>query len=77
MKKVFAIFKFEEKNIHVPSTDYYARGNQSETDSINIIHQVGDTFSTFEEAEKDILEGDYSNYGKDYTLTILPIYVKK
>lgn len=34
MKKVYTVYSQESKDVHVPSTDYYARNNESQTDSM-------------------------------------------
>jgi len=61
MKKVFKIIKIENKDIHVPSTDYYARNNQPKTDSIEIEQTwVNETFKTEEDAEKYLLDPENS-----------------
>lgn len=76
MIKRFKVFQIEQKNVHVPSTDFYARNNDSQTDTINILG-YGSVFDTEEEALKDIEDRfKNSSYSED-EFVILPIYSKK
>ena len=74
MKKVFTIFAIASKDIHVPSTDYYARNNEPQTESIETLQYVRHA-DTEAECEKYLLEEIEPH--KDYSYIILPTYVKK
>jgi hypothetical protein len=78
MKKVFTIFCLIRKDVHVPSSSYYARGNDSETDTIPLLHYVEEF--TSEEAAETFLEnnGDPVNgiTLKEGTYIVVPTYIK-
>lgn len=40
MKKSFVVYQILEKEIHVPSTDYYAKGSDSETSEIITLKEI-------------------------------------
>ncbi len=74
MKKVFTIYKVVSKDVHVPSTDFYARNNEPQTDSVLIL-QYWDHYDTEAEAEEYLLK-QVSEPGED-SFIILPTYIKK
>lgn len=73
MKKVFTIFIIESKDIHVPSTDYYARNNEPSTDTVMLMRYWNHK-DTEEEAMK-YLEENISDSKEEFV--ILPTYTKK
>ncbi len=76
MKKVYSLYRLVDKNIHVPSTDYYARNNQSDTESIITLCFMK-SFNQEKEAEDYLSEffNSMSQVKSEYI--ILPSYTKK
>jgi hypothetical protein len=71
----FKIYIVQSKTVHVPSSDYYAKGGESSEDTIEHLSFV-DEFNTLEEAEKD-LEEIFSRYPNDESnYVILKSYTK-
>lgn len=75
MKKVFIIYWIKDKDIHVPSQDYYARNNDSSTDTIDVLNQM-QTFDTYEEAEQNLLNPPEDSEWQKGIYVILPAYIK-
>jgi hypothetical protein len=72
MKKVFQIFVFCSKEVCIPSSDYYAHGNDWYKDDVQYLCPVGGEYNTEEEAIQSLQE--IENMKDEYT--ILPIFKK-
>ncbi len=72
MKKVYRIYCVVEKEVCVPSDDFYRKGNDWQTETINTLSIVED-FDYEEEAIKYLENTDYSK--GDFI--ILPVYLLK
>jgi len=76
MIKKHKLFRLEQKDVHIPSTDYYARPGDSQTETLSVL-DYGVCFDTEEEALEEIEERfKNSSYEKD-EFVILPVYSKK
>lgn len=75
MKKVFTIYIVSSKDVHVPSTDYYARNNEAQTDTIEVLQHFYQA-DTEPECETYLLENVVEPYKNDKYI-ILPTFVKK
>ena len=73
MKKKYSIYLIENTIFCVPSTDFYARGNDWQTEEKNILSFI-ESFDTLEEAETYLEKLIVSN---KYEYTILLTYSKK
>ncbi len=69
MKKTFQIFMFCSKEVCIPSTDYYAKGNDWSQDEVQYLRYI-EEYNSEEEAIKALerIKDPQNEY------TILPIY---
>lgn len=75
MKKVYTIFIIKDKDIHVPSTDFYARNDAPQTDTVPML-QYWNHKDTEAEAEAYLLEHGAEGLGPEESYIILPTYIK-
>lgn len=71
MKKVYKIVSIETKEVCIPSTDYYSRGNDWQTETVNIL-----SYDSHDEYETEELALEALKNAK-YEFTILPFYKKQ
>jgi|688.fasta_scaffold00478_101 hypothetical protein len=78
MKKKYIICYFDYKEVHVPSTDYYARNGESSTEEIQTFSIKETNFDTEGEAQMYLKEYviPKDHYENGYYL-ILPAYLKE
>lgn len=81
MKKVYTVYSQESKDVHVPSTDYYARNNESQTDSmLEFVEQFqADTEAECEAHIAEIFQNHdhFNNNLSKTTFIIVPTYTLK
>lgn len=70
MKKNFVVYQIVEKEIHIPSTDYYVKNNISETDTIITLKEISFCNSN-EEAEEVIDKLLLENSQLKYTILVV------
>ena len=70
MKKKYSIYRIEERDLCVPSDNYYSRSGDWIKQQVNILIFI-ESFDTYEEAETFIL----TNFTQD-VYTIKTVYLK-
>lgn len=70
---VYTIYEIKERDVHVPSEDYYSRGG-SQTETIKTLVET-QSFATMEEAINVLEDPENDYYKGEYT--ILPVFTKK
>ena len=81
MKKIYVIYRIVNMDVLVPSRDYYARGNDSSTEGVQLIKPIytgGVVFESEQDAEKyveGIFNSEPTDDKDDYV--IMPTYIKK
>lgn len=75
----FKVYRIAQKEICVPSEDYYARSNDYQTETLNVLTFV-EEFKTHEEALEYVnklikdVEPDSYPFKDVFEYTILPVY---
>lgn len=85
MKKRFKIFQIVKKDILTPSTDYYSRGNSSDTDTVTFFEEQQyydeeDNFVKLFDSEQEAIDFMATITPNEYTegdYVILPVYTIK
>lgn len=77
MKKVYRLYCIKETEVCIPSGDYYAKGDDWQKETLEVLSFNGEEFET-EELALESIEEYFNTFNEvKFEYVILPVYKKK